>query len=153
MVGEDVIKESFRRVREDFEKRDAELNKLKQELNSLRAQVNEVLPALLETNKLILSRLEELEARLIRRDPIKEQLLKKYSKKRKELVMGKILEVCVAREVTLPELRRIIVDELGYCSKSSFYRYIELLRRLGRLEIVEINGLEFVKPLSQLSSH
>ena len=148
---DELIKESFRRVREDFEKRDNELALIKTELNALKQQL---IPKLLETNQRILERLEELESRLpVKRDVLKEQLLQRYTRKRREIVMDKILEVVAYRELTLPELKTIIVDENSYCSRSSFYRYVDFLRRIKRIEVVEVNGVELVKPLSQRVSH
>jgi len=149
----DPIKESFKRVKEDFEKRDAEISKLKEELAELKRQVNEILPALLETNRLILARLDDIEGKLaVRHDPLKKQLISKYKRKRKEVVMKKILELVASQEFSLPELKALIVDELGYCSKSSFYRYIDYLAELDQIDFVNVNGTIIVKFLSQKES-
>jgi len=148
MVGDEQLKESFRRVKGDISRQDEELAKLKAELSSLRNQMDSVLPSLLETNQLILKRLENIEQGLgKRKDPIKEQLLNKYSRKRKDVVMAKILELSAQKEYKLSELRTVIVEDLGYSSRASFYRYIELLKKLGRLDSISINGIETVKIL------
>jgi GTP cyclohydrolase I len=148
MVGDEQIKESFRRVKEDISNHEAELSSLKQEVKGLRFQLDSVLPSLLQTNKQILSRLESIEAGMGRRkDPIKEQMLNKFNRKRKDVVMAKIVELVSQRDYTLAELRGSIVDELGYASRASFYRYIDVLKRLGRLEPLTINGVEIVKLL------
>lgn len=150
-MGEDAIKESFKRVKEDFERRDLEISRLRQELETLKSQVNSLLPELLATNRAILKRLDSFEARISPpRDPLREQVLKSYSKRRKELVMNRILELVAERDLTLSELRGLISEQYKFCSRSSFYRYVERLVALGRLELVNINGIERVRALSQM---
>ena len=142
----DIIKESFQRVREDFEKKDREISELKKELHELK---NEVLPVLLATNKQILGRLESMEESLRKKDPLKEQVIKKFPKRRKQVVLSKILEQVSLRESTVTELKDVMVDELNYCSRASFYRYLDYLKKLERVEIIKVNGIEIVKILSQ----
>ena len=142
----DIIKESFQRVRGDFEKKDREISELKKELHELK---NEVLPVLLATNKQILGRLESMEESLRKKDPLKEQVIKKFPKRRKQVVLSKILEQVSLRESTVTELKDVMVDELNYCSRASFYRYLDYLKKLERVEIIKVNGIEIVKILSQ----
>ena len=149
----DLIREGFQKVREDFEKKDRELSDIRNELNSLKNQFNEILPSLLETNKQILGRLEAMEISLQKRDPLREHVIKKFPKRRKQVVLNKILELVARKESTLTELKAVMVDELNYCSRASFYRYVDYLKKLNRVEIVSINNIDLIKILSQNLSH
>ncbi len=150
----DAIRESFLRVRQDKEAQDEKIDKLSQELNELRKQVVDYMPRLLEQNNQILKRLETLERHTTNpKDPLKEKLVKKYKKGKKVVIKQKILDIALEKEMSLAVVRDTIVIDLRYCSRATFYRYFEELKREDLLETISINGLEIVKILSQFASH
>ncbi len=72
------------------------------------------------------------------------QMIKKLGKNKKAIIKQKILDVLAVRNLSLPELKEIIVDDNGYCSKATFYRYIEELRKRGILEIIEVDNVKTI---------
>ena len=81
-----------------------------------------------------------LEKAVRQRDPLKKEVLKRFQKKRKEVVKGKIAELLTGRSMELAELKDLIVDGLAYCSKASFYRYIDEMKAKGLLDMLEMEG-------------
>ncbi|MBI2545677.1 hypothetical protein HYV81_00690 [Candidatus Woesearchaeota archaeon] len=72
------------------------------------------------------------------------QLMKKIDKNRKNLIKQKIKDIVSVRSMSLPELKEIIVDENGYCSKATFYRYIDEMRDKKILSVIEIDNIKTI---------
>ncbi len=75
---------------------------------------------------------------------LQQQMIKKIDKNKRGIIKQKIRDIVAVKSLTLPELKEIIVDENSYCSKASFYRYIEELQRRGMLEIVEVDSVKTI---------
>jgi len=67
-------------------------------------------------------------------DSLKSEFERKFRKNKKQIIKQKILESAKTTPV-LADLKYYIVDQLEYCSKASFYRYIEEMK-----DIIEIKG-------------
>lgn len=76
---------------------------------------------------------------------LKEELLNKFNKNKKEIIKHKILETIETRNLTLPALKELIVDQNKYCSKASFYRYFEELKRNNLVNFVRTGNKEVLK--------
>ncbi|MDI3544180.1 MAG: hypothetical protein PWQ28_461 [Candidatus Woesearchaeota archaeon] len=63
-------------------------------------------------------------------DTLEEEMLDSLEKKRKEVIKMKIFGLMKSNTMSLTEIRKLIVDKLGYCSKATFYRYINELSPL-----------------------
>lgn len=61
------------------------------------------------------------------KDQLKNDLLKSYQRNRKNIIKQQILGEILKGEYTKIALRDLIVEQKKYCSKASFYRYIEEL--------------------------
>jgi len=83
------------------------------------------------------------------RDPLKREVLKRFSRKRRELVKSKIKELIAGRSIELAELKDLIVDSLAYCSKASFYRYMDELKAKGVVELAAIDNRQVVSLLAE----
>ncbi len=148
-----AIRDSFAKVKEDFGEQDKKISELRKELDTLKNQVVEYLPRLLEQNNQILRRMEVLEKAILKQpDPLKEQLLSKYKKGRREIVKDRILTLSREKEPSLAQLRDTVVMEQRLCSRATFYRYLSELQASGTLAVVSVNGLERIKTLSQTPS-
>ncbi|MGB9748426.1 MAG: hypothetical protein ACP5OZ_00220 [Candidatus Woesearchaeota archaeon] len=75
---------------------------------------------------------------------LKNEILRNFRKKRKNIIKKKILEVIKENGIELPDLKYFIVDQLSYCSKASFYRYLEELKKQGLIMITNINNKNIV---------
>jgi hypothetical protein len=76
---------------------------------------------------------------------LKEEILNKFNKNKREIIKHKILEMVETRNLTLPELKEVIVDQNKYCSKASFYRYFEELKRKNLVNPVRTGNKEVLK--------
>jgi len=63
-------------------------------------------------------------------DRLKQEIMRKYRKNRKNIIKQKILETIKLKPMLLEDLKYYIVDQLKYCSKASFYRYIKEMKDL-----------------------
>lgn len=72
------------------------------------------------------------------------QLMKKIDKNRKSLIKQKIKDIVALRTISLPELKELIVDENEYCSKATFYRYIDEMMDKEILSVIEIDNIKTI---------
>ena len=68
------------------------------------------------------------------------ELLKKIKKNRKQILKEKILEIVETKHLTSSEIKDIIVDQARYCSKASFYRYLEELANYKYIDFADKGG-------------
>ena len=68
---------------------------------------------------------------------IREKVLKKIARSSKDYIKNLVLNlVSKYGKISALQLREIIVEEQGLCSKSSFYRILEELEREDQLNII-----------------
>ena len=84
-----------------------------------------------------------------KKDVLKTEILSKFKRNKKRLIKNKILETIKFKQVSVPEIKEIIVDLNQYCSKASFYRYIEELRQKDFIHINSSN-IAKIKPLVEV---
>ena len=80
-------------------------------------------------------------------DKLKEDLLKSYKRNRKEIVKQQIVIEAGKKLVTKSDLREVIVDEKNYCSKASFYRYLEELVDEGLVKYKVRSKRVYIQPV------
>jgi hypothetical protein len=73
-------------------------------------------------------------------------IMKKFERKKKELIKHKILELAETKQYTIPEIKEVLVDKECYCSKASFYRYIEKLKWKGHVDFIQIDERRIIVP-------
>lgn len=71
-----------------------------------------------------------------KKDPVKAELLWRLRRTRREFVYKKILDIASNGPKDLAEIKYFIVDQGNYCSKPTFYRYIQHLQSTGRLNLM-----------------
>jgi hypothetical protein len=75
-----------------------------------------------------------------RKAPLKERLMRKISKNSKGYVKSVILSFIKKYDkISGPQLKEIIVEEQGLCSKSSFYRLLQELEQDDEIGVIEKN--------------
>jgi len=134
----------------------AEIRALRDELRELpltREAIKKVVDSHYDFEGLI-KRIRELEQRLsqvaqrrqapVREEPVRaakrnlqEKIVKRITRHSKEYVKGMVLNL-VQRygKVSALQLREMVVEEQGLCSKSSFYRILEELEKEGVLGVI-----------------
>ena len=146
------------------------INELSETSNSFREELDELSQKIIElsskfaslgnnkpldeagTRQLIKDEIKSLQSSKasVQKQNIQERMLKQFDKKRKDIIKHKILELSSQSQMTLPELKEIIVDQSGYCSKASFYRYIERMKLRSQIDFVELNGISIIVPSKAL---
>ena len=73
-----------------------------------------------------------------------DMLMKRINKKRKSIIQSRIYALSESRNHSLPEIKEIIVDNEGLCSKATFYRYIEKMKEKGMIDSLKIQDIEVI---------
>ncbi|MCX6710116.1 MAG: hypothetical protein NTV63_04175 [Candidatus Woesearchaeota archaeon] len=123
------LKSTFAKVKEDID-------------NS-----NKKIELLEKQNKLLLKEIKKLTSALEKKneEPLKKEILQKFNRNKRNLVKGKIMDLIgSSRNISIPELKEIAVDQMRYCSKATFYRYIDELKKNSLLESAKINNREII---------
>lgn len=92
--------------------------------------------------------IEQINKQAIKYNPLEAEVINKFKRNKKRLIKNKILETIKANILSIPEIKEIIVDQQRYCSKASFYRYIEELRQHDFIHIN--NNTVKIKPLVEV---
>ena len=77
-------------------------------------------------------------------DNLKEDLIKSYERNRKDIVKQQILGEATKGNLTKIALRDLVVDQKNYCSKASFYRYMDELELQGLLSYQRRKGKDII---------
>ena len=148
------IKDNFDSVNEKIEERDNKLDILVKEINELKALSTKLLKENIELkNRLsktngakndyesIINRAVECTMQKIKtkNSRLKEEFIRKFEKKRKDMIRQKIVELANTQELTIPEIKERVVDKEEFCSKATFYRYIEKMQNRKEIGFLEIN--------------
>ncbi len=107
--------------------------KLKENVDLNQKQIN----VLMEENRRLNDTVSNLSNQIKRQkeDKLKKEVMHKFRRHKKEMIKHKIIETIRVKRILLPELKEIIVDQMGYCSKATFYRYYEELRKEGTISV------------------
>ncbi len=139
MAGGDIdrnaIAEAFSKIKEDILRLNNEIYELKKEQKKNSGK-QEIDPELIK--QIVKETLKNLPQR--KESP----LVRKINKKRKSLLTSRILSLAEKKNMTLPEIKDIIVDSENLCSKATFYRYMDKLKARGVIEIAVLGETEIV---------
>ena len=78
----------------------------------------------------------------------KSHILKKINRNKKLIIKNKILELANEKRLSLPEIKDILVDQDQLCSKATFYRYIERLKKRELISEIDINERKVIVRIS-----
>ncbi len=124
---------------------------MKDDIRSNSQQIDEMrnnFGELLKTNRMLLEQIgslkDEIKALKERPKGLKTELMRSLARNQKGLIKQKILEMAGEARLSIPELKERIVDDRNYCSKASFYRYIDELKAGGKIDFMSLEGREIV---------
>jgi len=107
-----------------------EVEKLQQQLKEMNEKVEFLENSLKRSQKdLIKEALSEF-LQQNKKDNLKSEVLRKFSRSRKNIIKQKIAETIRQKPMNLADLKFYMVDQLDYCSKASFYRYIDEMKNV-----------------------
>lgn len=118
------LKVSFSRMKDDIQENKSKIDML------------------IEINRKLQSKIDKLQE--AKPKGLKSELMRHYKKNKKGIIKQRILDFIKEKEYSLPELKEIIVDDKQYCSKASFYRYIDELKNSKWLDTVSVDGNQMV---------
>ena len=75
---------------------------------------------------------------------LEQELMEEIARNKKGLIMAKIIEYTDRERSSSKDIKRIIVDKHKYCSKATYYRYIDELKKEGKLQQIEINNRRYL---------
>ncbi len=119
---------------------------IEKELEELKKAYSELKTEILNMQKNLIKQAvkEAMEELKKEESPLKKEILRGLRKRRKNIIKKKILDLIREDGVELSELKYLIVEQLSYCSKASFYRYVEELKEAGLLFITTIDNKNIV---------
>jgi len=164
------LRESFSKIKSDMDSineevkdKDKKFDLIKKELKEIKEMNNKLIDENNNLNKKILSLAknsskpeidqEEIVNKVVetalqkingKTSKLKEEFVKKFERKRKDLIKQKIMELANDQQLSIAEIKDMIVDKECYCSKATFYRYIERLQNTKEIDFVELNERKVV---------
>ncbi|OIO65402.1 hypothetical protein AUJ68_03130 [Candidatus Woesearchaeota archaeon CG1_02_57_44] len=98
---------------------------LKEQLAVLQAKLAVLEKQLLQGQQdVIRETVKEVLSQTQKRDGLQQEVMFKFRRSRKDLIKQKMVDSCREKQMTVPELKFMIVDQMGYASKATFYRYL-----------------------------
>ncbi len=150
MTGGDIdrtaIFEAFSKIKEDMLKLNQELFELKSEQKMILEENNKLKQELYKNSDS--STFDPVLVSKIVKETLKQvpenKPARKIYKKRKNIVLARIKNLAARKNLTIPEIKDIVVENESLCSRATFYRYVDILKTKGMIEIMKINDIEVV---------
>ena len=146
-IGRDLIQDSFSRVKADIEKLNSEILLLKKEQKYL-IRKNLELKKQLNNNgmdkEIITEIVKETLKNVQPKNKTNDNLIKKFNKKRRVITLNRIQALASDNKLSMSEIKDIIVENENLCSKATFYRYVEKLKKKGSINLMNIDNDEIV---------
>ena len=144
-----ALLESFSKIKEDILRLNQELYSLKQEHKlTLEENLNlkKTVSAKIMDDDDIARIVQETMKQMQRKtkNSFSESMAQKLNKKRKNILKNRIEILAEQKNLSLPEIKEILVDQEGLCSKATFYRYIEKMKKKGMIDFMKIDDIEVV---------
>ncbi len=155
-------------VREGFSRAKQDIEALRQENHELRAIIMELKERMQEEQPTIVSEpqpiqggdikaaikeaLSEMGAYDRKTVAIQDDSMSRFGLDKKAVIKAKILETIQHAPVLLPRLKEIVVDQNKYCSKASFYRYMDELKKEEKADLIMVNDRTLVRPKMEVYS-
>tara|TARA_Y100000310_G_C20631786_1_gene789033 strand:+ start:15 stop:371 length:357 start_codon:yes stop_codon:yes gene_type:complete len=80
-----------------------------------------------------------LRKQLNKKSTLQEEVLSSLNRNKKAIIKQKIMEYIDDRRYSLAQIKELIVDQKHYCSKASFYRYVEQLQQEQGIKPITVN--------------
>ena len=136
------IAKAFSKITGDVAKLSEELNRLKQDHSKI-LEENMALKKQISANSFSFD-IGSIVKETLKHAPSSNSLMKKFNKKRKSILTVRISNLAMHQNLTLPEIKEIVVDQEALCSKATFYRYVDRMKSRGMLDFVKINEMDIV---------
>lgn len=146
-ISRDLLQDSFSRVRADIEKLNNEILLLKKEQKDL-IEENFELKKQVNNNgvdkEVITQIVKETLKNIQTKNKTNDNLIRKFNKKRRVITLNRIQTLASDNKLSLSEIKEIIVENENLCSKATFYRYVDKLKKRGNINLMNIDDDEIV---------
>ena len=146
-ISRDLLQDSFSRVRADIEKLNNEILLLKKEQKDL-IEENFELKKQVNNNgfdkEVITQIIKETLKNIQTKNKTNDTFIKKFNKKRRVITLNRIQALASDNKLSLSEIKEIIVENENLCSKATFYRYVDKLKKRGNINLMNIDDDEIV---------
>lgn len=129
-MGDETLKLTLQMLQESMKRNEELTNTVLKQNEELRSEIKELRAQVSSTEN------TQTQAKPTRHK-LESEMLRKFNRKRKDIVKSKIMELIRFKQMPIPELKEIIVDEQEYCSKATFYRYISDMQAKGIIQNVD----------------
>jgi hypothetical protein len=150
-IDRTALIESFTRIKQDIARLNSELLELKIEHKKILEENLDLKKK--NTGKLDRETISQIVKETMdklqkRKTGMSDNLVKKINKNRKSLLKNRIQMLAEQKKLSVSEIKDILVDHEGLCSKATFYRYIEKMKEKGLIDLITINDSEVVVRLN-----
>lgn len=114
-------------------------SRMKQDIQSNHEKIDHLIKINEQLKEYIL-RLETKIGNMKQPTGLKSELMRSFKRNKKQIIKQRILDLVRERQIPVPELKEMIVDDKQYCSKATFYRYIDELKKEGWLNMITIDN-------------
>jgi hypothetical protein len=147
-AGKNAIQEAFSKIKMDMVKLNQEIYDLKKEQKKLMEENLQLKNIVSNNNGNGHSINQDMISKIVK-ETLKNvntngKTIKKFNKKRKSLIFSRIASLASRKNLSLPEIKERIVDNDSLCSKATFYRYVNKMKKQGMIDEVKINEAEIV---------
>jgi chromosome segregation ATPase len=115
-------------------------SRMKSDIKANQDKIDQVL----EINQQLQAQIKNLEAKLSQTSTLKSELMRSFKRNKKQIIKQRMIALIQDRQIPVPELKEIIVDEKKYCSKATFYRYIDEMKKEGLLNVITVDNNQIV---------
>lgn len=116
-----------------------EIERIKQENIFLRKKIEVVSEELNKKIAVIENKLDEFKKP--KESAIQHEVIRKLNRNKKEIIKHKILEM-LQEGTAVAEAKENLVDQQNYCSKATFYRYVDELKLEKKIFAIQVNNEE-----------
>ncbi len=128
-----------------------DMQSLKNQTKENSADINFLLEQNQELKDMIGNLTENLSQVLSKRQaPIDSAVLKRVRKNKREIIKNRVVELISAKKYSVSDIKEIVVDKEQYCSKATFYRYIDEMKE--SFEEINLQGRNITIPKISLKS-
>ena len=144
--SKDAIQEAFSKIKIDMVKLNQEIYDLKKEQKKLMEENLQLKNYISNSNNngngIDQDMISKIVKETLKNVNTNGNTIKKFNKKRKSLVLSRIASLASRKNLSIPEIKERIVDNDSLCSKATFYRYVNKMKKQGMIDIIKINEAE-----------
>jgi regulator of replication initiation timing len=144
-INEKALVESFQKIKEDISRLNNEILQMKKEYKLLMQENISLKKDSSGINEEKIKKIiEDAIANTGKKSTFNDRIIKKVNRNKKLIIRNKILELASLKNISVPEIKEVVVDNEQMCSKATFYRYIDRMKARNLISEIEIEERKVV---------